>query len=76
MSVVKPCRTPPMERRRIFISYRRSDSAGHAGRLEADLTRLLRTPVFMDVSDIAPGEDFAQILDRQLRSCGADHFVQ
>jgi TIR domain-containing protein len=71
MSVVKPCRTPPMERRRIFISYRRSDSAGHAGRLEADLTRLLRTPVFMDVSDIAPGEDFAQILDRELRSCAA-----
>ncbi len=60
-----------MERRRIFISYRRSDSAGHAGRIEADLSRLLKTPVFMDVSDIAPGEDFAQVLDRELRTCAA-----
>lgn len=60
-----------MERRRIFISYRRADSTGHAGRLEADLTRLLRTPVFMDVADIAPGEQFPQVLDRELRSCAA-----
>lgn len=60
-----------MERRRIFISYRRADSAGHAGRLEADLTRLLRAPVFMDVADIAPGEDFTHVLDRELRSCAA-----
>jgi hypothetical protein len=60
-----------MERRRIFISYRRADSAGHAGRLEADLTRLLRAPVFMDVADIAPGEDFTHVLDRELRTCAA-----
>jgi hypothetical protein len=60
-----------VERQRIFISYRRADSAGHAGRLEADLSRMLRTPVFMDVSDIAPGADFTQALDRELQSCAA-----
>lgn len=69
--VVKLCRTPIMKRRRIFISYRRADSAGHAGRLEADLTRLLRTPVFMDVSDIAPGGTFARVLEHELGSCAA-----
>jgi len=60
-----------MQRRRLFISYRRADSAGHAGRLEADLTRLIRAPVFMDVADIAPGEEFPQVLDRELQSCAA-----
>ncbi|MDH4063210.1 MAG: toll/interleukin-1 receptor domain-containing protein [Acidobacteriota bacterium] len=59
-----------MPRSRIFISYRRSDSAGHAGRLEADLTRRLGSRVFMDVSDIAAGDDFVRVLDRELASCG------
>lgn len=58
-------------RDRIFISYRRSDSAGHAGRLEDDLTRLLGDRVFMDVSDIAPGADFERVLRSELASCGA-----
>jgi TIR domain-containing protein len=60
-----------MRRQRIFISYRRSDSAGHAGRLEEDLTHLLGSRVFMDVADINPGEDFVRAIDRELRSCGA-----
>jgi len=58
-------------RRRIFISYRRADSAGHAGRLNDDLTRLLGRRVFMDVADIAPGERFPAALDAALRTCGA-----
>lgn len=58
-------------RRRIFISYRRADSAGHAGRLKDDLIRLLGHRVFMDVSDIAPGAKFPGVLDAELRSCGA-----
>lgn len=56
-------------RDRIFISYRRADSAGHAGRLEDDLTRLLGDRVFMDVSDIAPGADFERVLTHELASC-------
>jgi hypothetical protein len=60
-----------MARRRIFISYRRADAAGYAGRLEADLTRLLGDRVFMDVSDIAPGTEFPKALDAELRTCGA-----
>lgn len=58
-------------RGRIFISYRRADSAGHAGRLKDDLTRLLGDRVFMDVADIAPGADFESVLGEELASCGA-----
>ena len=60
-----------MERQRIFISYRRSDSSGHAGRLEADLERWLGPRLFMDVSDIAPGDEFPGVIGRELQSCGA-----
>jgi hypothetical protein len=60
-----------MERHRIFISYRRSDSSGHAGRLEADLERRLGPRLFMDVSDIAPGDEFPRVIARELQSCGA-----
>jgi tetratricopeptide (TPR) repeat protein len=43
----------------IFISYRRSDASGHAGRLYDSLvTRLPDAHVFMDVDTIAPGVDF------------------
>ncbi|MEJ8856504.1 toll/interleukin-1 receptor domain-containing protein [Variovorax robiniae] len=61
----------PPRRERIFISYRRADSAGHAGRLKDDLTRILGDRVFMDVADIAPGVDFERALHRELASCGA-----
>lgn len=46
---------------RIFISYRRSDTAGHTGRLYDHLDAYFgHQQVFMDVSDIAPGEDFLE----------------
>jgi TIR domain-containing protein len=60
-----------VRRDRVFISYRRADSAGHAGRLRDDLTRLLGATVFMDVADIAPGDDFEHAIDTELSSCGA-----
>jgi hypothetical protein len=60
-----------VRRDRVFISYRRADSAGHAGRLRDDLTRLLGATVFMDVADIAPGDDFEHAIDTALTSCGA-----
>jgi hypothetical protein len=55
---------------RIFISYRREDSAGYAGRLSDALeARFGAGRVFRDVDDISPGEDFVQRLDTALADC-------
>ena len=49
----------------IFISYRRDDAAGHAGRLQRDLSeRLGKDRVFMDITALEPGLDFTVALDR------------
>ncbi|MBI2799908.1 MAG: TIR domain-containing protein [Gammaproteobacteria bacterium] len=54
----------------IFISYRRDDSAGHAGRLFDRLKqRFGAERVFMDVTDIVPGTDFVDAIERALASC-------
>jgi hypothetical protein len=54
----------------VFISYRREDAAGHAGRLCDRLTaRFGQARVFMDLQDIAPGQDFAQSIDDTIASC-------
>jgi hypothetical protein len=48
---------------RIFISYRREDSAGHAGRLNDRLKASFGDgQVFMDLEDIALGANFVQVL--------------
>jgi hypothetical protein len=53
---------------RVFISYRRDDVAGYAGRLEEALERRLgRGSVFRDVLDIKPGEDFVQAIRARLQ---------
>jgi hypothetical protein len=58
----------------LFISYRRGDSAGHAGRLFDGLKeRFGAERVFMDVTDLRPGEDFVAALDTALRA--ADHLL-
>ena len=42
-----------------FISYRREDAAGFAGRLCDSLERLLpNEPIFRDVDGLSPGQDF------------------
>jgi len=52
---------------RVFLSYRRSDVGGYAGRLHDDLVPYLGSKnVFQDVAAIAAGQDFTQIIDRQL----------
>ena len=52
---------------RIFISYRRDDAAGYAGRLEESLERRLgRGSVFRDIGDITPGEDFVRVIRARL----------
>jgi hypothetical protein len=56
----------------IFISYRRDDSAGYAGRLTDALEkRLGKDNVFRDVEDIKPGEDFVKALERNLQNASA-----
>jgi hypothetical protein len=52
---------------RVFLSYRRGDVGGYAGRLHDDLVPHLGSKnVFQDVAAIAAGQDFAQVIDRQL----------
>lgn len=54
----------------IFISYRRDDSVGHAGRLYDHLTaRFGDRQVFMDVDQIEPGEDFVRVIEDAVGSC-------
>ena len=54
----------------IFISYRREDSSGHAGRLFDKLsTTFGRDNVFMDVSAIDPGLDFVDAIEHAVGSC-------
>lgn len=54
----------------IFISYRREDSAGHAGRLFDHLKpHFGKDRVFMDVAGIEPGMDFVEAIDRAVGSC-------
>ena len=56
----------------VFISYRRDDSAGHAGRLSEHLCSVFGSDhVFMDVQDIAPGQDFAEAIERTITGCQA-----
>jgi hypothetical protein len=55
----------------IFISYRRDDSEGEAGRLYDDLVRAYgNNAVFMDVAGIAPGLDFRKAIDDNVAACG------
>ena len=54
---------------RIFISYRRDDTAGHAGHLYADLVAHFGADsVFMDTETIQPGADFTVELSREIES--------
>lgn len=54
----------------IFISYRREDSEGHAGRLYEDLAeRFGKEAVFFDVSAIEPGQDFRHAIDANVARC-------
>ena len=56
----------------IFISYRRSDSAGHSGRLFDSLSlRFGNNQVFRDLEDIVPGADFKEALIEALRTTDA-----
>lgn len=54
----------------IFISYRRDDSAGYAGRLYDRLAGHFGPDrVFMDVEGIEPGTDFVKAIENAVASC-------
>src|SRR3954465_14140921 len=54
----------------IFISYRREDTGGHAGRLCDRLTaRFGGSRVFMDIQDIPPGQNFAAAIEDTIATC-------
>jgi TIR domain-containing protein len=54
---------------RIFISYRRDDSRGYAGRLQGDLSRrYTEEHVFRDV-EIPPGADFGEYITGLVDKC-------
>src|SRR5689334_11413040 len=54
----------------IFISYRREDTGGHAGRLCDRLTaRFGGDRVFMDIQDIHPGQNFATSIEETVATC-------
>jgi hypothetical protein len=54
----------------IFISYRRAESAGYAGRIADAFTEHFgEDRVFRDIDSIEPGLDFAEALERAVGSC-------
>jgi TIR domain len=59
------------EAARIFISYRRRETAGHAGRLYDKLSEHFGADrVFMDLT-MEPGVDFAETINDAVGACGA-----
>jgi hypothetical protein len=54
---------------KIFVCYRREDSAGHAGRLYDRLNQRFPGRVFMDVAGIVVGTRWAEVIEETLRSC-------
>ena len=61
-------RAPP----RIFLSYRREDASGHAGRLYDELVeRYGERNVFMDIDTIGVGADFTDVIAQAVGSCDA-----
>lgn len=53
----------------VFLSYRRADTAGHAGRICDDLERHFGSPlVFRDIDSISVGSDFVKALEAAVQS--------
>ena len=55
---------------KVFISYRREDSAGHAGRVHDRLVREFGSDLlFMDVDGIPLGVNFVKVLQEEVAKC-------
>jgi len=54
----------------VFISYRRDDSGGYAGRLfDVLAARFGHDQTFMDLDDIQGGDNFAAVIDEKVGQC-------
>jgi hypothetical protein len=54
----------------IFISYRRDDTAGHAGWLNERLSNHFgQDEVFRDINTLEPGVDFVEAIQREVSTC-------
>src|SRR6266849_6093060 len=54
----------------IFVCYRREDASGHAGRLFDRLNAHFGDEqIFMDIDHIEPGENFVQLIRKNVGSC-------
>ena len=59
----------PSERAKVFVNYRRADTAGHAGRLFDSLqNRVGRGSVLIDM-EVPPGVDYVEWIDEEIRGC-------
>ena len=57
-------------RPKIFITYRRSDTDGHAGRLHADLTKTFpQHNVFFDIGTLKAGDEFSERIEQTIHGC-------
>jgi TIR domain len=55
---------------RIFLNYRREDTAGYAGRLyDALVSRFPADQVFIDIDAIEPGVDFVEVVENAVGAC-------
>jgi TIR domain len=56
----------------IFLSYRRTDAPGHAGRLYDRLVdRFGEAGVFKDLDSMEPGADFGEVIEETVARCDA-----
>jgi TIR domain-containing protein len=56
----------------IFVSYRRTDAPGHAGRLYDGLVdRFGEAKVFKDLDSMEPGADFVEVIEETVARCDA-----
>ena len=54
----------------VFISYRRDDSGGYAGRLyDALVAHFGRDLIFVDIDSIRAGENFVDVIDKRIAAC-------
>ena len=55
---------------KVFINYRREDTAPYAGRLYDRLAAHFgEDQVFIDIDQIEPGEDFVEVINRKVGTC-------
>ena len=55
---------------KLFINYRREDTAPYAGRLyDRLIAHFGADQVFIDIDQIEPGEDFVDVINRKVGAC-------